>query len=163
MRNGSETHETVLLDCTTGEAGSFAGSAIQLHQSSAVCFTVISHTPRRSRFYHIHIVPKQNWDGAYLMNLTQEIWLFFKCAIGSIVLLNLGETYHLKGHDMVMLWCTLLLLSWYDCMTSHGLNTYCDTTQCMNGLWIFITNYMNHPRVIHIHKQHLLKTMGCVW
>ena len=26
-------------------------------------------------------------------------------------------------------------------MTSRSLNTYCDVTQCMNGLWIFITKH----------------------
>ena len=47
-RNDSETHETALLDCTTGEAG----SAIQQHQSSAFhchfahtrAFSLLSHT-----------------------------------------------------------------------------------------------------------------------
>ena len=37
----------VLLDCTPG----FAGRAIQLH--SLVRFTVISHTPGRSRYIHV--------------------------------------------------------------------------------------------------------------
>ena len=44
-------------------------------QSSNTCrvrFTVISHTPVRSRFYHIHILYKRNWDGFWLMNLTQK-------------------------------------------------------------------------------------------
>ena len=74
VRNDSETHETVLLDCTTGE---------------------------------------RNWDGACLMNLTQQIF-FFKLTIWSIALMNLGETCHLKGRDMVTLYRTLLLLCWND-------------------------------------------------
>ena len=47
--NDSEMHHTVWLDCMTGEAG----NAIQWQQSSA--FHFISHTPGRSRFYHINI------------------------------------------------------------------------------------------------------------
>ena len=43
---------------------------------------------------------------------------------------------------MVTVWQTTLLLCSYYCdciMTSRSLNTYCDVTQYMNGLWIFIT------------------------
>ena len=65
VRNDSETHETVLLECMTGEAG----SAIQLHQPS-VFYCHSAHTVR-SRFYNIHIVYKRNWDDSCLMNLTQ--------------------------------------------------------------------------------------------
>ena len=45
---------------------------VQSSNSSRVRFTVISHTPVRSRFYHIDIVYKRNWDGSCLMNLTQK-------------------------------------------------------------------------------------------
>ena len=58
--NDSEMHKTVLLDCTTG-----------------VRFTVILHTPGCSRFYHIHIVSKWNWNGVCLMILTRQSYLFF--------------------------------------------------------------------------------------
>ena len=46
----------------------------------------------------------RNWDGFWLMNLTQKVtrsYIFFKFAICSIALLSLGETRHLKGRDMV--------------------------------------------------------------
>ena len=121
-----------------------AKPGVQSSNISRVCFTVISHTPVHSGFYHIHIVDRRNCDGSCLLNLTQQSCIFFKFAICSIALLNLGETCHLKGRGMVTVWCTVLLLCCYDCessniMTSRCLNTYCDVTQCMNGLWIFIT------------------------
>ena len=108
-----------------------AKPGVQSSNTSRVRFTVNSHTRVRSRFYHIHILYKRNWDGSWLMNLTQKkvtrTYIFFKFAMCSIALLSLGETCHLKGRDMVTVW--------------RGLNTYCDVTQCMNGLWIFITKH----------------------
>ena len=92
-----------------------AKPGVQSNNTSRAHFAVISYTPGRSRFYHIHIVSKRNWGGACLMNLTQQSYLFFKFAICSIALLNLGETCHLKGSDKVTQWRTLLLLRWYDC------------------------------------------------
>ena len=88
---------------------------VQSSKTGRVRFTVISHTPGRSRFYHIHIVSKRNWDGTCLMNWTQQSYFFFKFAFCSIVLLNFGETCHLKGRVMVTLWRTLLFIRWYDC------------------------------------------------
>ena len=81
------------------------------------------------------------------MALVWLIWytfryVFFKFVIFLIASMNLGETCHLKSNDVVMEWRTMLLLCCYHCdriMTSRSLNTYCDVTQCMNGLWIFIT------------------------
>ena len=48
-------------------------------------------------------------------------------------------------------------------MTSHILNTYCDITRCMKGLWIFITKLEWPPRAIHKHNPHPLETIGHVW
>ena len=45
---------------------------VQSSNTSRVRFTVISHTPVRSRFYHIHIVYKRNWYGSCSMNLAQK-------------------------------------------------------------------------------------------
>ena len=160
VRNDSETHETVLLDCTTGEA-----------RASRVRFTVISHRPVRSRFYHIHIVYKRNWDGSCLMNLTQTItrsYIFFKFAICSIALLSLGETCHLKGCDMVTVWRTVLLLSCYDCDNAHQ---HYDVTRLEYVLWrrtmyewVMNIHYqnLNRPMAIHKHDPHPLETMGRV-
>ena len=49
-----------------------AKPGVQSSNTSRVRFTVNSHTPVRSRFYHIHIMYKRNWDGSWLMNLTQK-------------------------------------------------------------------------------------------
>ena len=49
-----------------------AKPGVQSSNTSRVRFTVISHTPVRSRFYHIHTMYKRNWDSSWLMNLTQK-------------------------------------------------------------------------------------------
>ena len=113
-----------------------AKPGVQSSNTSRVRFTVISHTPVRSRFYHIHIVCKWNWYGSCPMNLTQTIthsYIFFKFPICSIALLSLGETCPLKGRDMVTVWRTVLLLRlwqhapalwrhavWIRILTSHN-------------------------------------------
>ena len=87
---------------------------VQSSYTRRVRFTVISYTPVRSRFYHIHILYKRNRDGFWLMNSTQKVtpsYIFFKFAICFIALLSLGETCNLKGRGMVTVWRTLLLLS----------------------------------------------------
>ena len=105
-------------DCVTGLHDS---PGVQSSNISRVCFTVISHTPVRSGFYHIHIVDRLNCDGPCLLNLTQQrqSCIFFKFAISSIALLNLGETFHLKGRGMVTVWCTVLLPCCYDCESTQ--------------------------------------------
>ena len=109
VRNDSETHETVLLDCTTGEASN----------TSRVRFTVISHTPVRSRFYHIHVLYKRNLDGFWLMNLTQKSYWYlhisqirnlFYCVAESWWNMPFKGTRHGKGMADVAL-AKLLRLS----------------------------------------------------
>ena len=111
---------------------------------------VISHTPVRSRFYHIHIQYKRNWDGFWLMNLTQKSYtrsyIFFKFAICSIALLSLGETCHLKGRDMATVWWMLLLLSCYDCDRTRK---HYDVTRFKYVLW----RRTMHAWVMNIHYQ----------
>ena len=51
-------------------------------------------------------------------NVTRSV-IFFKFAISFIALLSLGETCHFKGRDMVTVWRTVLLLSCYDCDSTH--------------------------------------------
>ena len=118
--------------------------------TSRVRFTVISHTPMRSPFYHIHILYKRNWDDFWLMNVTQKKLLvvthFFKFAICSIALLNLGETCHLKGRDMVTVWRTLLLLSCHDCDSTRQ---RFDVTRSEYVLW----RRTMHEWVMNIHYQ----------
>ena len=63
-------------DCVTG-LHDRRSRGVQSSNNSRVRFNVISHTPVRSRLYHIHIVYKRNWDGSYLMNLTQKSYSWF--------------------------------------------------------------------------------------
>ena len=130
-------------------------------------FTVISQTPVRSRFYHIHIVYRRNWEGSCLMNLTQKSYsylqIFSKFGIRFIALLSLGETCHLKGREMVTVWRAVLLLSCYDCDSTHQ---HYDVTRFECVLWrytmhewvmnIHYQNF-NRPRAIHKYNPHLLE------
>ena len=125
-----------------------AKPGMQSSNFSWVRSTVISHIPVRSRFNHIHILYKRNWDGPWLINLTQNVtrrYKFFKFAI-SVPLCCWVLVKHaiLKGRDMVTVWRTVPLLSFYYChriMTSRGLKTYYGVAQWMNGLWMFITKH----------------------
>ena len=141
--------------------------------NSRVCFTVISHTPVRSGFYHIHIVDRRNCDGSCLLNLTQQRCIFFKFAISSIALLNLGETCHLKGRGMVTVWCTVLLLCCYNCDSTQQhyditLLEYVLRRHTMHG-WVMNIHYQNSapPRnngacVINIWNVQLFQCMQLV-
>ena len=148
-----------------------AKPGVQSSNISRVCFTVISHIPVRSGFYHIHIVDRRNCDGSCLLNLTQQSCIFFKFVICSIALLNLGETCHSKGRGMVTVWCTvlLLLLCCYDCESTQQ---HYDITMLEYVLWRHIMHEwvmnihyqnMNRQRAIHKHHPHPLETMGHVW
>ena len=133
-----------------------AKPVVQSINNSRVRFTVISHTPVRSRFYHTHVLYSRNWDGSCLVwyNFSH---IFFKFAIWSIALINLGETCLLKRLDVVTVceryFCCADIMNVTACnniMTSHGLYTYYVVTQCMNGLWIFITAILlNNPILIY--------------
>ena len=137
-----------------------------------VRFTVISHTPVRSRFYHIHIVYERNWDGSCLLNLTQKVircYIFFEFAMCFIALLSLCETCHLKGRDMVTVWRTVLLLICYDCGSTHQ---HYDVTRFEYVLrrrtmheWVMNIHYqnLNRPRAFHKHDPHPFETGGRVW
>ena len=146
-----------------------AKPGVQSSNISRVCFTVISHTPVRSGFYHIHIVDRRNCNGSCLLNLTQQSCIFFKFAICSIAFLNLGETCHLKGRGMVMVWCTVLLLCCCDCESTQQhydikLLEYVLWRHTMHK-WVMNIYYqnMNRPRAIHKHHPYPLETMGHVW
>ena len=99
---------------------------VQSSNTSRVRFTVISHTPVCSRFYHIHIVYKRYWDGSCLINL--------------------DETCHLKGRYMATVWRTVLLLSCYDCHSTHQ---HYEVTWFENVLW----RRTMHEWVMNIHHQ----------
>ena len=65
-------------------------------------------------------------------------------AICSIALLILGETCHLKGRDMVTVWRTVLLLSGYNCDSTHQ---HYDVTQFEYVLW----RHTMHEWVMNIY------------
>ena len=51
---------------------------VQYSNTNRVRFTVISHTPMHSRFYHTHIMYKWNWDGSCLVNLIYFVLHIFQ-------------------------------------------------------------------------------------
>ena len=117
-----------------------AKPGVQSSNSSRVRFTVISHTPTRSRFYHTHIMYKRSWDDLCLVDLIYTLlYIFFKFAICFIVFMNLCEAYHLKRRA-TWWWCggrcccyvVAIVAVCSSIMTSRRLNTYCDDIQYMN-------------------------------
>ena len=78
--------------------------------------------------------------------LVNRSYIFFKFAICSIALLSLGEKWHLKGRDMVTAWRTVLLLSCYDCDSTHQ---HYDVTRFEYALW----RRTMHEWVMNIHYQ----------
>ena len=171
VRNDSETHETVLLVCTTGEAG----SAIQQHQSSAFhCH--VAHTPGRSCFYHTYLVQTElRWRSPNEFDTTEllifQIHNLFHCIAESWWNITFKGTRH---GDAVVYVIVATLIWLFSIMTSRDLNTYCHVTQCMNGLWIFITKtWIAQGRFINISRtpskqwgvydndvDHVLSTLG---
>ena len=131
--NDSETHETVLLDCTTGEAG----SAIQLHQSSAFhCH--FAHTSAFSLLSHTYCVQTElRWLLSNEWKVTRS-YIFFKFAICSIALLSLGETCHLKRSDMVTGVADGAVAKLLHCASTHQhydvMRFEYVVWQCINGL-----------------------------
>ena len=132
-----------------------------------VRFTFISHTPGRSRFYHIHSVQTElRWRLSIEFDTTKllifYIWNLFHCVAESRWNIPFKGTRH---GDAVAYVIVASLIRLFSIMTSSGLNTYCDVTQCMNGLWIFITKHelLVRARAIHNHKPHPFETMGRVW
>ena len=83
-------------------------------------------------------------------------YIFFKFAICSIALLSLGETCHLKGRDMVTVWRTVLLLSCYDCGSTHQ---HYDATRFEYVLW----RRTIHKWVMNIHYQNLNRPRAIWW
>ena len=148
-----------------------AKPGVQSNNTSLVRFTVISQTPVCSRFYHTHYVYKQNWDGSYLMNLTQnscsylhifQICNLFHC-VESWWNMPFKGTWHGDGvmdsavTKLLQLWQHASALSrhtvWICIVTSHN-------------PWMgyeYLLQNMNRPRAIHKHNPQPLETMGRVW
>ena len=141
VRSDSETHETVLLDCTTGEAG----IATQWHKSSA---------------FHCYFTVE--------MTLVWLVWytlryIYFKFAISFITLMNLGETWLGDGvaDDAV----DLLLPLWLNAaaLWRHTVSIRIVTSHNSWTGYEYSLPNLNRPRAIHKHNHRPLETMGCVW
>ena len=149
-----------------------AKPGVQSSITSRVRFTVISPTPVRSRFYHIHNVYKRNWDGSYLMNLTQNsyslLYIFqirnlFHCVVESWWNMPFKGTRHGDGvadgavAKLLQLWQHALAFRrhtvWIRIVTSYN---------AWMGYEYSLQN-MNRPRATHKHNPHPLETMGRVW
>ena len=156
--NYSERHETVLLV-----------ARVQSSNTSRLCFTVISHTPMRSRFYHTHIMYKRNWEDFCLVNVIYSVLHFFQipnllhCIDESWWNMPFKETQLGDGvaDDAVAILLPLSLHAaafwhhavWIRIETSH--NAWMGYEYSLQNL--------NRPRAIHKHNHHPLQTMGHVW
>ena len=109
------------------------------------------HTRAFSLLSHTYCVQTEfRWLLSNELNTKIDIrsYIFFKLAICSIALLSLGETCHLKGRNMVTVWRTVLLLSCYDCDSTHQ---HYDVTRFEYVLWCRTM----HEWVMNIHYQNL--------
>ena len=142
---------------------------VQSSNTSRVCFIVISHTPMRSHFM-THIMYKRNWEDFSLVNL-----IYFALHIFQILnLLHYVDEYwwNMPFKEMwhgdsvaddavamlLPLWLHAVVLWLHTVVririvTSH--NAYMGFEYSLQNL--------NHPRVIHKHNPHPLKTMGRAW
>ena len=160
MRNDSETHETVLLDCTSNPVTPVECVSLSFRTHPCV-LAFITYILCTNGIEMALVQWRLHKKGA-------RNYIFFKFAICSIALLNLGETYHLKGHNMVTVWRMVLLLSCYDCDCAYQ---HYDVTRFEYVLWrrtmhewVMNIHYesLNRPRAIHKHNPHPLETMGRV-
>ena len=207
VRNGSETHETVLLDCTTSvefgldlempmyvrliskegvlscrcvcvwESSQNARGCAKWQWNARDCVTGLHD--RRSRECNpvtsvecvllsfrtppcvLAFITYLLWTDGIAMALVywichNKVAYFFKFAICSIALLNLGETCHLMGRGMVTVWCTVLLLCCCDCESTQQ---YYDITLLDYILW----RHTMHEWVMNIHYQNIIRTPSKQW
>ena len=160
VRKGSETHETVLLDCTTG---------VQSNNTSRMRFTVISHTPMRSRFYHTLIMYKRNWDGSCLVNSIYfalhnfQIHNLLHCIDASRWNMSFKE---MRLDDSVVGDAVAMLLPlWLHAaaLWRHAVWVRIVTSHIAWMGYAYSLPNLNRPRAIHKHDPHPLETMGRVW
>ena len=133
-------------DCVTGyctagvQSGNTSLSAFHCHFAHTRAFSLLSHT--------CYVQTEFRWVLSNDLNAKKVIhtYIFFKFAICSIALLSLGETCHLKGRNMVTVWRMVLLLSCYDCDSTHQ---HYDVTRFEYVLW----RGTMHEWVMNIHYQ----------
>ena len=134
--------------------------------TSRLRFTVISHTPMRSRFYHTHIMYKGNWDDFCLVNsiyFALHIFLIFNllhCVDESWWNMPFKETRLGDGvaDDAV----AMLLPLWL-----HAAALWCHAVSIRivtsHNAWMgyeYSLQTFNRPRAIHKHNPHPSKQWG---
>ena len=153
MQNDSEMHETVLLDCMTGEAG----SAIQQHQSSAF-HCQFAHTCEFSLLSHTFCVQMEfRWllsNEFNTKNLLVVIFLRIRhlshCIAESWWNIPFKGTQHGNGVE------DGAILSCYDCDIMHQ---HYDVTLFEYVLW----RRAMHEWVMNIHYQNMIRTPSKQW
>ena len=142
-----------------------AKPGVQSSNTSRVRFTVISHTPMRSRFYHTHIRYQRNWDGACLVYLT-----YFPLRIFQIrnLLHCVDESWWKIPFKEATWWrcggrCCCYVITIVTALWCHAV---CIRIVTSHNAWMgyeYSLPNLNRPRAIHKHNPHPLETMGCVW
>ena len=132
VRNDSEKHETVLLNPAT----------------PVKCLSLSFRTHPCILAFITYIQMELRWllSNEFDAKKINHSYMFFKFAICSIALLSLGETWHLMGRGMVTVWQTVLLLSCYDCDSTH---------QHYDVMWFecVLWHRTMHEWVMNIHYQ----------
>ena len=109
-----------------------AKPGVQSSNTSRVRFTVISHTPMCSWFYHTHFTCKWNWDDFCLVNLIYfalhifQIRNLLHCVDEPWWNMPFKQTWRCGGRC-----CCYVVTIVTECssiMMSRSLNTYCDIT-----------------------------------
>ena len=141
---------------------------VQSSNTSRVRFTVILHTPMRSRFYHTHnIMYKWNWDDFCLVNLIYfalhifHIRNLLHCADESWWNMPFKEMW--RGDGVADDAVAMLLPLWPHAaaLWRHAFWIRIVTHNAWMGYEYSLQN-LNSPRAIHKHNPRPLETMGRV-
>ena len=121
-----------------------AKPGVQSSNTIRVRFTVISHTPMHSHFYHTHIMYKRNWDGSCLVNLIYFVLHFSNSQFGEC------QKFLVSQPGAAALWRHTV---WMCIVMSHN---------AWMGYEYSLPN-LNHPRAIHKHNPHPLEKKNGAW
>ena len=133
------------------------------------CFWLIIRTHPGVLAFITHILCINRIDMALALWIWYIIYdIFFNFIIFIIVLLNFGETWRLKGHAWLhcggrcCCYVAVIVRTRTAFKKPLSLNAYWDFKQCMNALWMFISNTESPwgPRVIDNDDQHHFKQWG---
>ena len=125
-----------------------AKPGVQSSNTSRVHFTVISHTPMCILAFITHILCINGIEITFVWLIQYTLrYIFFKFTILFASLHWWILVKHAIWRDTTWWQCgaqcccyvVTIVTAGSSIMTSCTLNMYCDVTQCMTGLWIFIT------------------------